>query len=130
VANRRRSDHLGALDSGRTRSTRGGAKTPRGEYRRLAGLGAAARKRAPLVVAIDQVLAFESRVRRLTDDAELAKARARFDAVGPDAKELRNLVAHLDACPNGSSVIGIAAEGSSPVSRYLSITSIISGPLR
>jgi hypothetical protein len=50
-----------------------------------------------LVVAIDQVLAFESRVRRLTDDAELAKARARFDAVGPDAKELRNLVAHLDA---------------------------------
>jgi hypothetical protein len=49
-----------------------------------------------LVVAIHQVLAFERRVRSLTGDAELAKARARFDAVGPDAKELRDLVAHLD----------------------------------
>ena len=36
-----------------------------------------------LVVAIDQVLAFERRVRRLTGDAELARARANFDAVGP-----------------------------------------------
>jgi hypothetical protein len=50
-----------------------------------------------LVVAVDQVLAFERRVRSLTGDAELAKARARFDAVGPDAEELRDLVAHLDA---------------------------------
>ena len=50
-----------------------------------------------LVVAIDQVLAFDCRVRSLTGDAELAKARARFDAVGPDAEELRDLVAHLDA---------------------------------
>jgi hypothetical protein len=50
-----------------------------------------------VVVAIHQVLAFESRVRKLTGDAELAKARTRFDAVGPDAKELRDLVAHLDA---------------------------------
>jgi hypothetical protein len=50
-----------------------------------------------LVVAIHQVLAFESRVRSLTGDAELAKARTRFDAVGPDAEELRHLVAHLDA---------------------------------
>jgi hypothetical protein len=49
-----------------------------------------------LVVAIDQVLKFEQRVRSLTGDAELQKARARFDAVGPDAKELRELVAHLD----------------------------------
>jgi hypothetical protein len=50
-----------------------------------------------IVVAIDQVLAFEHRVRRLTGDAELAQARARFDAVVPDAEELRDLVAHLDA---------------------------------
>lgn len=50
-----------------------------------------------LVVAIDQVLAFERRVRRLTGDAELARARDRFDAVGPDAEALRDLVAHLDA---------------------------------
>jgi hypothetical protein len=49
-----------------------------------------------LVVAIDQVLAFERRVRRLTGDAELARARERFDAVGPDAEDLRDLVAHLD----------------------------------
>src|SRR5512133_731585 len=33
-----------------------------------------------LVVAIDQVLSFERRVRRLTGDAELQQARARFDA--------------------------------------------------
>ncbi|SRR6266545_3556382 len=50
-----------------------------------------------LVVAIDQVLAFERRVMRLTDDAELAQARERFDAVCPGAKELRDLVAHLDS---------------------------------
>lgn len=50
-----------------------------------------------LVVAIDQVLAFERRVRSLTEDAELARARARFDAVGPDAEALRDLVTHLDA---------------------------------
>ena len=49
-----------------------------------------------LVVAIDQVLAVEDRVRRLTGDAELARARARFDAVGPRAGALRNLVVHLD----------------------------------
>jgi hypothetical protein len=49
-----------------------------------------------IVVAIDQVLAFELRVRRLKGDAELAKARARFDTIGPDAKALRDLVTHLD----------------------------------
>lgn len=55
-----------------------------------------------LVVAVAQVLAFEQRVRRLTGDAELAKARARFDAVCPDAKDLRHLVAHLDDYAVGS----------------------------
>ncbi len=51
-----------------------------------------------LAVAIDQVLAFECRVRKLTGDAELAQARARFDArVGPDAERIRDLVTHLDA---------------------------------
>ena len=49
-----------------------------------------------LVVAIDQVLAFERRVSRLTSDAELAPARARFDAVASDTEALRDLVAHLD----------------------------------
>lgn len=51
-----------------------------------------------LAVAIDQVLVFERRVRRLTGgDPELAEARARFDHVSPDAEALRDLVAHLDA---------------------------------
>jgi hypothetical protein len=49
-----------------------------------------------LIVAIDQVLAFERRIRRLTGDAELAKARSRFDAVCPGAEDLRDMVAHLD----------------------------------
>ena len=49
-----------------------------------------------LVVAIDQVLSFERRVRKLTGDAELAEARARFDAAGRRAKAIRDLVAHLD----------------------------------
>jgi hypothetical protein len=50
-----------------------------------------------LVVAIDQALAFERRVSRLTDDPELAEARARFDAVARHTEALRDLVAHLDA---------------------------------
>jgi hypothetical protein len=49
-----------------------------------------------LVVAIDQVLAFEHRVQQLTGDAELVKARASFNAAFQDAKLLRDLVTHLD----------------------------------
>ncbi|MGH2947586.1 MAG: hypothetical protein ACRDPC_15280 [Solirubrobacteraceae bacterium] len=55
-----------------------------------------------LVVAIDQVLSFERRVRKLTGDAELARARKDFDAVGPRAKALRDLVAHLDEYATGT----------------------------
>src|SRR5215207_1436692 len=58
-----------------------------------------------LAVAIDQVLAFERRVRGLTGDAALARARERFDAVGPNAEDLRDLVAHLDAWGNGGGTI-------------------------
>jgi hypothetical protein len=54
-----------------------------------------------LVVAIDQVLAFERRVRKLTGDAELQKARERFDYDGPNAQDLRDLVTHLDSCAVG-----------------------------
>lgn len=50
-----------------------------------------------VVVAIHQVLAFEHRVSLLTQDAELGEARARFDRNFPQAKGLRDLVAHLDA---------------------------------
>jgi hypothetical protein len=49
-----------------------------------------------LVVAVDQVLAFEHRIRRITGDAQLAQARKRFDSVGPDAEALRDLISHLD----------------------------------
>jgi hypothetical protein len=50
-----------------------------------------------LVVSIDQVLVFEYRVRCLTGDAELQKARAAFEARGPDVAALRDIVMHLDA---------------------------------
>src|SRR5919108_2011120 len=49
-----------------------------------------------LVVAIDQILAFERRVWALTEDVELAAARAEFDRVAPDAEALRDIVAPLD----------------------------------
>ena len=49
-----------------------------------------------LAVAIAQVLAFETRVRKLTGDADLANARANFDAVAPHANAVRNVAAHLD----------------------------------
>ena len=50
-----------------------------------------------LVVAVDQVLAFEYRVRRLTGDARTPRRLGRaFDAAFPDATLLRDLVAHLD----------------------------------
>jgi hypothetical protein len=49
-----------------------------------------------VVFSIHQVLAFEERVRQITGDADLAKARKRFEAVGPNAEALRDLVAHLD----------------------------------
>ena len=49
-----------------------------------------------LVVAIDQIVSFEHRVRRLTGDTELQKARERFDSAFPHLGELRDLVAHLD----------------------------------
>jgi hypothetical protein len=49
-----------------------------------------------VVFAIHQVLEFAERVRSITGDTELEKARQRFDAVGPDAKNLRHLVVHLD----------------------------------
>ena len=45
--------------------------------------------------AIDQVLDYERRVRRISGDAELARARERFDAMGPGADDLRDLVVHL-----------------------------------
>jgi hypothetical protein len=55
-----------------------------------------------LVIAIDQVLVYEKRVRSLTGDAQLAKARASFDRAFPDAEGLRDLVTHLDEYATGT----------------------------
>lgn len=49
-----------------------------------------------VALAVDLVLAFEVRVRRLTGDAELQKARQTFDRAVPQAEALRDLIAHLD----------------------------------
>lgn len=54
-----------------------------------------------LVVAVDQVVTFERRVRAITGDAELARARKDFDAVAPHAETLRDLIAHLDEYATG-----------------------------
>jgi hypothetical protein len=48
-----------------------------------------------LVVAITQILAFESRVRRLAGDSDLAQARDEFDRVAPAARDVRDVAAHL-----------------------------------
>jgi hypothetical protein len=50
-----------------------------------------------LVVAIDQVLAFECRIRRITGDAELKRALDQFNAVDSHAEAVRDIAAHLDA---------------------------------
>jgi hypothetical protein len=55
-----------------------------------------------LVIAIDQVLTFEERVRQLTGDAELRRDRENFDAVGLRASAIRDLVAHLDEYATGT----------------------------
>lgn len=73
-----------------------------------------------LVVAIDQVLLFERRVRKLTGDAELAKARARFDAVGPRAEAVRDLVAHLDEYAIGAGRRQTGHDGPPITDPYLS----------
>jgi hypothetical protein len=50
-----------------------------------------------IVVAVDQILRFEHRVRQLTGDADLQKARQKFDAeVGSVAKDIRDIAMHLD----------------------------------
>jgi hypothetical protein len=75
-----------------------------------------------LIVAIEQVLAFERRVRKLTGDGDLANARTHFDAVWPDTKRLRDLVAHLDAYAVGEGLrqIGKQSPPIPPISdKYL-----------
>ena len=50
-----------------------------------------------IVVAVDQILRFEHRVRQLTGDAALQKARRAFDdEVGASANYIRDVAMHLD----------------------------------
>jgi hypothetical protein len=64
-------------------AARVGAGTLRGRDRDLEAWERLHSTALMLVVAVDQVLAFEQRVRRLTGDAELARARARFAHAAP-----------------------------------------------
>jgi hypothetical protein len=82
-------DELGRHEAARERYA--SDSTDRQAYERLCGSA------LMLVVAIDQVLAFEKRVRSITGDAELARARERFDRTGPQAETIRDIAAHLDA---------------------------------
>jgi hypothetical protein len=69
-----------------------------------------------VVFAIDQVQGFERRLRRMTGDAELARARARFDTVCRDAGSLRDLIAHLDEYAVGAGWRQTGRGGSPPIS--------------
>ena len=75
------------------------------------------------VVAVDLVLSFEKRVRKLTGDAELQKARQEFDRAVPQTEALRDLIAHLDeyAVGQGQRQVGkrLPPMKSEPVSALL-----------
>lgn len=96
MGERRRCDRVGVGRAGRTRTSRTAKAAWAGEHdaeawERLHGT-------AYLVaVAVHEVLAFETRIRRMTRDADLAKARAAFNRLVPEAKDLRDLIVHLDA---------------------------------
>lgn len=64
-------------------------------WERLHGIGML------LVVAIDQVLTFGERVRKMTGDAQLARALGDFNATVGDVKALRDIAVHLDAYATG-----------------------------
>jgi hypothetical protein len=53
------------------------------------------------MIAIDHVLLIAQQVEELTNDAELAAARKRFESIGPDTEELRDLIAHEYALGRG-----------------------------
>ena len=71
-----------------------------------------------IVVAVDQVLRFETRVRKLTGDAELARARKAFTAdVGVAAQAIRDVAIHLDdyAIGRGNRQTGRHRPGERPI---------------
>jgi hypothetical protein len=74
-----------------------------------------------IVVAVDQVLRFERRVRQLTGDAELQKARQKFDdEVGTQvANDLRDIVMHLDDYALGQGNRQIGKQGPAVTERHV-----------
>ena len=73
-----------------------------------------------IVVAVDQVLRFERRVRQLTGDAELQKARQKFEnEVGDSAKAIRDLAMHLDDYAIGEGNRQTGKQGPRVTERYV-----------
>ena len=71
-----------------------------------------------IVVAVDQVLRFERRVRKLTGDAELSRARKAFTAgVGVAVQAIRDVAIHLDdyAIGEGHRQTGRHGPGGRPI---------------
>ena len=71
-----------------------------------------------VVVAVDQVLRFEKRLRKLTGDAELARARREFRAaVDCSPSAIRDVAMHLDeyAVGEGNRQIGRGRSGEAAI---------------
>lgn len=81
-----------------------------------------------IVVAVDQILRFEHRDRQLTGDAELHKARQKFDAeVGSAAKDIRDIAIHLDDYVLGQGDRQTGKRG--PAVRDLHVRNTVYGPI-
>ena len=73
-----------------------------------------------IVVGVDQVLRFERRVRQLTGDAELQKARQKFEEeVGDSAKAVRDIAMHLDDYAIGEGNRQTGKQGPPMTERYV-----------
>ena len=73
-----------------------------------------------IVVAVDQVLRFERRVRQLTGDAELQKTRQKFEhEVGNSAKAIRDIAMHLDDYALGEGNRQTGKQGPPVTERYV-----------
>lgn len=73
-----------------------------------------------IVVAVDQILRFEHRVRQLTGDAALQKARKVFDdEVGGSANYIRDVAMHLDDYAIGMGNRQTGKQGPAVKERYV-----------
>ena len=73
-----------------------------------------------IVVAVDQILRFEHRVRQVTGDAALQKARRAFDdEVGDSANYIRDVAMHLDDYAIGVGNRQTGKQGPAVTERYV-----------